>query len=203
MGALTPPADFARWTIPVVPPDPKLAGKYLRLAHIARPDPVDWDGRPGETRFVSPKGGYSVLYLAPDKPTAFWEVFAARLIPLEPEDRILPPAKLRERHWVNLQVPTDLALFDATNIKAVRDIGGTNMSFRGGWDITQQWGDALFHHPQNIDGIIYASDKNDEKCLAVFQRGARPADAITGAFGSLMADDPGFLTEMRAEIRIA
>jgi hypothetical protein len=201
MGAPSPAADFAaRFTVPLAA---LRAGRWWRLAPIARSDPVDWDGRPGQSRFVANTGGMEVLYLATDKPTAFWEVFAARLLPLAPEDRVLPPAALEQRRWVQVEVPKGLRVFDATSVRALRAIGASNMCFHGDWADSQRWAAALWAHPNAPAGILYRSDKNPRNCVAIFRRASAGVKTIKGRLDGLLGDDDAFLAAMRRDRHIA
>lgn len=197
MGALLPPADFAaRFKIPISPP---AARPWWRLALTSRPALVDWDERPGATRFVSAAGGYEILYLAQDKRTAFWEVYANRLLPLAERDRVLPPGVLADRQWVKFDLPSDLRVFDATKIANVRAIGASNACFHGEWPVSQAWAEALWHHPQRVDGILYRSDKNTpRRCVAIFRRAGRaPLRRIKATAVGVLGDDGSFLSAMR------
>ena len=201
MSALLPPEGFnTKFSVPTVELRP---GFWWRLALRNRPKLLDWDGRPGETRFVSGEGGYEILYLASDKMTAFWEVFGGRLLPLVPEDRVLPPAVMAQRHWVAFDVPPVFGVFNATRISAVREVGGSNMSFHGDWSVSQTWGRALWHHPAAIDGILYRSDKNALPCVALFHRRHQKHLVIKAKSHGLLADDGAFLTALRRKGRFA
>ena len=197
MRALLPPADFGtRFSIPTE--EISADGPWWRLARVSRPRLVDWDGRSGESRFVPKIKPHEILYLAADKTTAFWEVFGGRLLPLVPEDRVLPPTVLAERQWVEFEIPSKLKVFPATAVSAIRDIGGSNMSFHGEWTVSQEWGRALWNHPAQIDGIVYRSDKNTLPCLALFRRPDRKLlDQISAEKRGLLAHDGTFLTAMR------
>jgi hypothetical protein len=195
MAALLPSPGFAtRFAVPTVDLRP---GTWWRLGAAGRPL-LDWDGRPGASRFVSDGGGYEVLYLASDKPTAFWEVFSARLLPLAPADRVLPPRILEKRRWVQFAVPEGLKVFDATAIASVRAVGASNMSFHGEWPAAQAFGQALWQHPVGVDGILYRSDKNLNRCVALFHRTNQKLLRLLGAVdGGVLGNDVGFLDALR------
>jgi hypothetical protein len=201
MDALLPPADFAtRFRVPTVPLP---AGTWWRLARIER-KPLDWDGRPGASRFVSSRDDYQVLYLAADRETAFWEVFAKRLLPLVPEERVLPREVRAERRWVEFSVPPGLRVFDSTDIAAVRALGGAKSSFQGEWEVAQAWGEALWLHPSGPDGILYRSDKNDQWCVALFRRAEhKRLAAIKAKAGGNLGRDAEFFRDLRRAGAIA
>jgi len=196
MTALLPKADFETVDVPNVPLE-RLS--WCRLARVDQPDLIDWDGRPGATRFVPAPTDFEVLYMAQRKRTAFWEVYAKRLLPLVKEDRVLPPAVLTERQWINFEVPVGLLVFDATNIDHLRDIGGSNASFHGDWSASQAWAAALWRHPQKIDGMLYRSDKDTPYvCLALFRRRGRDLlKKITATPAGLLGEDTAFLQRLR------
>jgi RNase P/RNase MRP subunit POP5 len=196
MVPLLPAADFAtRFSMPTVGLRPRT---WWRLDPVARPDLIDWDGRAGSSRFVSAAGAHEVLYLSGDKRTAFWEVFSARLLPLEPADRVLPPSVLDSRRWVHFDVPPGLKVFDATEIKSVRAIGASNASFHGDWSLSQAWSDAVWAHPACVDGILYRSDKNRNKCVAIFRRTTqRRLASIAAEDRGLLGRDGAFLSALR------
>jgi hypothetical protein len=196
MAVLLPPPDFStRFSLPTVD---LRAGTWWRLALVVRADLIGWDGRPGASRFVSMAGKHEVLYLAGDKRTAFWEVFSARLLPLAPVDRVLPPSVLDDRRWVHFDVPAGLKVFDASEKKSLRAIGASNMSFHGDWSLSQAWADAVWSHPARADGILYHSDKNRNKCVALFRRATQPRlSSITGEDRGLFGHDGAFLAALR------
>ena len=196
MSALLPSAHFEKLAIPTVRLE-RLA--WCRLARVDRGELIDWDSRPGMTRFEPPSPNFGVLYLAQRKRSAFWEVYGKRLLPMAKEDRVLPPSALTDRRWVHFELPLGLVVFDATDIDHVRDIGGSNASFHGDWSASQAWSAALWRHPKQVDGIIYRSDKDTPyDCLALF---CRPGRALLGQIratpAELLGSDTAFLRRLR------
>ena len=196
MTALLPADDFEKFPVPTAP-----LGRlsWCRLARVDQSELIEWAGRAGITRFVPAAPAFEMLYLAQRKRTAFWEVYAKRLLALVKEDRVLPPSALTERQWVNFELPAGLVVFGATKIDCVREIGASNASFHGDWSASQAWSAALWRHPRQVDRILYRSDKDTPyNCLALFRRPGRALlDRINATKAGLLGDDTAFLQRLR------
>jgi len=147
---------------------------------------------------VQGDGWKLLLVLSADKLTAFWEVFSERLLSLAPADRVLLPDVLDARRWIRFDVPPNLKVFDATEIKALRAIGASNMCFHGDFALSQVWADAVWNHPEAVDGILYRSDKNRNKCVSLFRRTTQPRlELIIAKDQGLLGHDVTFLSALR------
>jgi len=95
-------------------------------------------------------------------------------------------------------VPAGLKVFDATEIENLRAIGASNMCFHGDSAVSQMWADAVWSHPVGVDGILYRSDKNRNKCVAIFHRATqRCLGSITAEARGHLGHDGVFLSALR------
>jgi hypothetical protein len=121
----------------------------------------------GLSRFDDPDREFGVMYIARQLEGAFVEKF-------------LRDTGNHERTW-------SLRMFDSVALATVRsnrslqlvDLGGRGLAMMsvdsrlgsGEYNTAQRWAAAIYHHPQQPDGIQYASWHNPKQlCAALFDR---------------------------------
>ena len=122
-------------------------------------------GKPPAFRFDSNTGAFGVLYAAEMPDGAFVETLLRN-----PSRLMVDWSEIAARSYSELLANKDLRLVDATGSGLSR-LGTTAALSTGPYDPCGLWSDALFHHPEQPDGIIYSSRHNPKKfSIALFGR---------------------------------
>jgi hypothetical protein len=154
-----PPADLHRRALPLV----EHGGPWARI-HLGRYDPVHF-GRAARNRFDAPDGSFGVLYLACDPYCAFIECFGRPT-----GNRLVAVEQLRQYHLAEFRPPRPLMLVDVTGEGLAR-IGADASLCSGPYDVAQAWTAALYHHPEQPEGILYRARHDPSRlCVAAFDR---------------------------------
>ncbi len=114
-------------------------------------------------RFNDPSGKeYGVLYAALD-------YYAALRETLKPDKfNILSTDFLRSRCLSTLTPKRDLRLVDLAGAGLTR-IGADGRLTTGSYQISQAWSQALYRHPDRVDGLYYCSRHDPSKfCVALY-----------------------------------
>nr|WP_111300268.1 RES family NAD+ phosphorylase [Paracoccus saliphilus] len=160
-----PPADLHDHALPIRSVG---AGADLFRVHRTTFSPCFYgpgEGNPPTYRFDSASSAFGVLYVAPRPDAAIIETLLRN-----PARMTVSAAEVAVRSLSILQAPRELRLVDATGPNLSR-LGTTAALSTGPYDPCGLWSDALFSHPDQPDGIAYASRHNpDELCFALFER---------------------------------
>ncbi|MFM7882740.1 MAG: RES family NAD+ phosphorylase, partial [Microcystis panniformis] len=143
-----PPDDFSQRQLPVI----ETPGPWLRLNRTGHLSSLHFD-RSGSGRFDGPNQGYGLLYVG-DKYSTFIECFGRTF------DGAVTVTALRNRNLFRIRSDRALLLADLTGPALVR-IGIDARISSGDYEYCRTWGQAIWGHPQGVDGIRYRSRHDD------------------------------------------
>jgi hypothetical protein len=156
-----PPDDLSHRTLPVR----TITQPWFRI-HTMTHDPL-YFGTRGTNRFDAPDRTFGVLYAAEDAHCAFVEVFG-QPTPV----RILDRAALAHRGLAVLRTLRLLILVDRSGEGLAR-IGADARLIAGEHAIAQRWSWSIYHHAEQLDGIICrARHDPSRRSVAIFDRAA-------------------------------
>ena len=170
-----PPADLPTIDLPIT----RRSRRWFR-AHRCRRNPLFF-GSIGQWRYDDPEHAYGVLYLASDFEGAFIEgcLHDAAVGTTTP---LLSERFLKKRCVSKIRFAGRLKLVDLSG-PGLAAIGADARICVGDYRIAQHWSRALWHHPQQPDGILYPSRHNPGIiCAAVFDRAQDGAAEKLGSF---------------------
>lgn len=145
-----PPLDFKTLTLPVV----ESAGPWYRLSSNHHSSALYFD-RSGHGRFDGPELGYGILYVGEDEYAAFIECYGrAHGV------RGVEESALRQRDLVCISSDRPLVLIDLTGSGLVK-LGADARLASGPYLKARQWSQAIWEHPQQVDGLKYHSRHDD------------------------------------------
>ncbi len=143
-------------------------------------------------RFNDPTGKeYGVLYAALD-------YYAALRETLKPDKfNILSTNFLRSRCLSTLTPTRDLRLVDLAGAGLTR-IGADGRLTTGSYQISQAWSQALYRHPDQVDGLYYCSRYDPRKlCVALYDDRVGLADLEEKRITAENLLDPSFDSELQ------
>jgi RES domain len=180
----SPPKDFRSRELPTV----SSQGTWYRLNDREFSSSLYFD-RSGSGRFDSPAQGYGILYVGAD-PYASWIECYGRTHGAKGVSEIV----LRQRNLFAIDTQRELVFADVTGNGLVK-MGADARLSSGSYVAARQWAQAIYDHPQVIDGIRYRSRHDDERyCYGIFDRCAdelREKD-----LGNLIEAHPKLLAEI-------
>lgn len=189
-GSVPPPPDWL--DDQPLPLDEHPATAAIYRVHASAYGPIFFGpgARPPTYRFDSASGAFGVLYAAPEADAAIIETLLRT-----PTRRFVDArAQLAPRTLSSLKANRPLRLVRAHGDGLSR-LGTTAAISTGAYRACQEWADALFHHPDQPDGIAFCSRHNNhELCFALFERPdyklafdkTTPLSALTTAIGALL-----------------
>lgn len=161
------------WSASMAPPDPlddlhdrplpidEIArGRVLYRSHRVELDAIYYSYGNRSNRFDSPTGEYGVCYLATAIEGAFAETFLRDV-----KSRFLSADDLRGRAVAEIDIPRGLRLA-RLHSDGLGLMGTTAATSAGSMDSAQRWSQAIFRHPDGVDGIAYAV-RHDNACIGV------------------------------------
>lgn len=163
---------------PLAAPPPSLATRTLPLttwvSTLVRLHRLDhaplFFGRTGMNRFDAPDRSYGVLYAAADLHGAFIETFG------DAGGHVVTVSSLTTRAQSVLLPIRALSLVDLRGA-GLSHIGADARLFAADRRPAQIWSQALWKHPEAIDGLCYrARHDSDRVSVAVFDRAADALD---------------------------
>lgn len=138
-------------------------------------------GRTAAWRFDSPGRAFGTLYAARTAEIAFAETL------LRGQRPIVAESELHSRSFCEFKLLRAVRLAKLHGPSLIA-IGATAAVTSGGYDVSQAWAQALHDHPDQPDGILYRSARdNDRFALALFERAATALDSGTS---TPVLDDP-------------
>ncbi|MGL5034124.1 MAG: RES family NAD+ phosphorylase [Microcystaceae cyanobacterium] len=143
-----PPDDFNQRKLPCITTE----GPWIRLNRKEYASSLHFD-RSGDGRFDGPNQGYGILYVG-DEYSAFIESFGRTF------ERAITVKALRNRNLFEVKSDRPLVLADATGASLVR-MGIDARISSGDYEYCRTWGQAIWEHPQAVDGIRYRSRHDD------------------------------------------
>lgn len=145
--------------------------------------------RTGKGRFDSPDQGYGILYVGADVYASWIECYG----------RIhgakgVSEAALKQRNLYAIDSKRELILADLTGNGLVK-IGADARLSSGSYAVARQWAQAIYDHPQKVDGLRYRSRHDDERyCYGIFDRCANELQEKN--LGNLLEANPSLLAEI-------
>ncbi len=122
-------------------------------------------GRSPVYRFDSASNSFGVLYVGVQERGALVETILRN-----PQFTFVEYSAVSERSISRLVCRNDLLLAGLFG-PGLQHLGLTNDISTGPYEPCGAWSDALYHHPQRPDGIIYHSRHDPEQlCIALFER---------------------------------
>lgn len=111
---------------------------------------------------------FGVLYLGQEYEAAFLEVCGRKA---STENRYYNPDRDKERELYLLENDSAIAVADLTSHGLAR-VGQTKgPAGADSYLVTQAWAERIYHHPEQVNGILYRAKANEEMiCLALFDR---------------------------------
>ncbi len=170
-----PPPWLATAALPVLE---LAAGSTLVRVHRLGLGPVFFSPGAGADpigRFDSPTGGFGVLYTAQSLEGAF-----AETVLRNPQRRLIDPAEISSRAVSVLAMSRAVRLVEMLG-RGLQALGTDNAVSTGPYGPCSAWADALFNHPDQPDGIAYASRHDpDQVCAALFSRADIWFEVVSG-----------------------
>jgi hypothetical protein len=155
------------------------AGEVWRRMYETRfPDPLGWG--PGLNRFSDPTGhAYGVVYLGSSAKVAFVETILRDAADGRGGDFLVDMAEIEKRSLASLRVIQDLRLIDLTDDGCLRM--GVPSDVVGAKDqaLARIWSAAIHTHPDQPDGIYFASRLNGQGCIALYDRALAKLAAVS------------------------
>jgi len=149
-----PPDDFNQRKLPCLTISvPWLNfGGLFRLNRVEYGSSIHFD-RSGNGRFDGSNQGYGILYVG-DEYSAFIECFGREF------EGAVTLTALRNRNFFKITSDRPLVLADATGAGLVQ-MGIDARISSGDYEYCRIWGQAIWEHPQAVDGIRYRSRHDD------------------------------------------
>ena len=144
----------------------------------------------GKGRFDGKEQSYRILYTGSDVYAAFIECFGR-----EPqEERNISEALVKSRNLFKITSSQPLIFADITG-EGLNIIGASLDSIYGEHIIARQWAEAIFLHPQQVDGIKYRSRLDPSKFnYGIFDRAKEYMSENN--IGNLVDAHPNILAEI-------
>lgn len=179
-----PPADFRSRELPTV----GSKGTWYRLNDRDFTSSVYFD-RSGKGRFDSPAQGYGILYVGADVYASWIECYGRTH-----GAKGVSEIALKQRNLFTINSQRELVFADLTGNGLVK-MGADARLSSGSYVAARQWAQAIYDHPQAVDGIRYRSRHDDERyCYGIFERCADELQEKN--LGNLLESNPKLLAEI-------
>lgn len=179
-----PPEDFNRRELPIIASQ----GTWYRLNAVEFDSSLYCD-RTGKGRFDSPAQGYGILYVGADVYASWIECYGRTH-----GAKGVSELGLRQRDLYAIDSFRPLVFADLTGSSLVK-MGADARLSSGAYTVARQWAQAIYDHPQLVDGIRYRSRHDDERyCYGIFDRCAK--DIQEQNLGNLLTSNPRLLAEI-------
>lgn len=169
------PAWLATAALPILE---LAAGSSLVRVHRIGFGPVFFSPGAGAApigRFDSPGGSFGTLYMAQSLDGAF-----AETVLRNPQRRLIDPAEISSRAVSVLDMSRAIRLVEMRG-RGLQALGTDSAVSTGPYGPCGAWADALFSHPNQPDGIAYASRHDpDQVCVALFSKADITLDILSG-----------------------
>lgn len=179
-----PPEDFNSRELPIIASQ----GTWYRLNAVEFSSSLYFD-RTGKGRFDSPAQGYGILYVGADVYASWIECYGRTH-----GAKGVSELGLKQRDLYAIDSNRPLVLADLTGSSLVK-MGADARLSSGAYTVARQWAQAIYDHPQLVDGIRYRSRHDDERyCYGIFDRCAK--DIQEQNLGNLLTSNPRLLAEI-------
>ena len=156
-----PPDNFARLNLPL---SYNNGLNYYRLNRIDYNSAIYFD-RSGEGRFDGAKQSYGICYLGETIEAAFIECFGRQL-----GIKFLTQEFIKSRNLFIVSSERQLKLVDLFG-SGLAKLGADKRLTGGNYDLSRKWAEAIYQHPERVDGIRYYSRHDDTQlCCGLFDR---------------------------------
>jgi hypothetical protein len=121
--------------------------------------------RSGKGRFDSTAQGYGILYVGADVYASWIECYGRTH-----GAKGVSESALRQRNLYAIDSQRELVFADVTGNGLVK-MGADARLSSGSYVVAREWAQAIYDHPQAVDGIRYRSRHDDERyCYGIFDR---------------------------------
>ena len=188
-----PPNDLQARALPLetIP-----SGQLLHRLHLTAKG-GKFFGRSGKWRFDSPDGSYGTLYGATSEPVCFVETL------LRGEDSFVAQSELDIRSFCRFRVIRELRLVSLYGPHMAAISASAAITSSPDYDVSKRWSHEFHSHKDNLDGIIYrANYDNDGMSVVLFERARGSID--DGSSAPVMSDPTllgNILNRYKASIR--
>jgi hypothetical protein len=179
-----PPEDFNSRELPIITSQ----GTWYRLNTVEFASSLYFD-RTGNGRFDSPAQGYGILYVGADVYASWIECYGRTH-----GARGVSESVLRQRDLYAISSSRPLVFADLTGAGLVK-MGADGRLSSGAYTVARHWAQAIYDHPQGVDGIRYRSRHDDERyCYGIFERCVTEIQEQN--LGNLLITNPKLLVEI-------
>jgi RES domain len=179
-----PPPDFKTRELPTV----SSQGTWYRLNAVEFSSSLYFD-QTGKGRFDSPAQGYGILYVGADIYASWIECYGRTH-----GARGVSELGLRQRDLYAIDSNRPLVFADLTGSSLVK-MGADARLSSGAYTVARQWAQAIYDHPQRVDGVRYRSRHDDARyCYGIFDRCVE--DIYEQNMGNLLTSNPKLLAEI-------
>lgn len=166
--AVGPSPDFARRNLVLA--SVPAGSTWRRLYESRHPNPLGY--APGLSRFSDPTGkAFGLVYLGSSAKVVFVETILRDSADGRGDDCVIDLAEIEKRSMATIEPISDLRLINLTGDGPLKL--GVPSDVVGARDqaLAQHWSVAFHDHPDQPDGILYPSRLNEERCIALYDRG--------------------------------
>jgi RES domain len=179
-----PPQDFNTRELSTV----SSQGTWYRLNAVEFSSSLYFD-QTGKGRFDSPAQGYGILYVGADIYASWIECYGRTH-----GAKGVSELGLRQRDLYTIDSNRPLVFADLTGSSLVK-MGADARLSSGAYTVARQWAQAIYEHPQRMDGVRYRSRHDDARyCYGIFDRCAE--DIHEQNMGNLLTSNPSLLAEI-------
>ncbi|MGL5833605.1 MAG: RES family NAD+ phosphorylase [Waterburya sp.] len=156
-----PPENFNQFKLPVT----KERKTYYRLNPANFPSAIYFD-RSGRGRFDSEESSYGICYLGETIEVCFIETFGRQL-----GVKFVSLEFIKTRNLFSICSERTLVLVDLFGAGLAKLGIDSRISSGGDYTVSRAWCEAIYNHPQQVDGIRYFSrHDNTRLCCGLFDR---------------------------------
>ncbi|MEN9518624.1 MAG: hypothetical protein RLZZ381_1212 [Cyanobacteriota bacterium] len=169
-----------------------LSKKYFKPWYRLNPagfDSAIYFDRSGKGRFDSPESELGILYSAENVGGAFIETFGRNL-----GIRTVSQIALQQRNLFKITSDRPLMIVNLWGANLSK-LGMDARVSSGSYEVARAWVNAIYQHPQKVDGISYHSRHDDtEVCFGLFDRSGNILREEN--LGNLVDSNPKLLAEI-------
>lgn len=179
-----PPDDFSQQILSTS----EYSQPWYRLNPAGFDSAIYFD-RSGKGRFDSPQASYGILYAAQYERGAFIETFGRTL-----GVRTVSQIALQQRNLFTVMSVRPLVMVDIWGANLTK-LGVDARVSSGAYEVSRAWVQAIYNHPQKVDGICYHSRHDDtEICCGLFDRTIEVLKEVN--LGNLIEQNSRLLAEI-------
>ena len=161
-----PPQDLHERPLPLLT---RFNQTWVRISLKIYPNPIYWS-KQGQYRFDSPDAKFGVLYSGESLECSLLEIFGDRWIGAELADRRIARSTLQANEVISFKISDGHRFVDLSGSN-LNLLGADAGVFSGPYEATRKWGQMLMEHPEEPDGILFPSRKNERlRNLALFNK---------------------------------